>query len=273
MPLARQTNFAKNMMKLGHEVRIFCASSVHNRDINLIEDNTLYREDVVDGVRYIYIKCRQYTGNGISRILNMEEFARKLPKVCKHYAETEWKPDGVLACSMTLQACLASIRTAHRYGAKAVAQYTDLWPETLVSYGGYSKNNPYVVYLRSIEKKSYIESDAIVYSCEGMYDYILEQGWERKVPREKTHYINNGVDLEWFNRVKAEFITDDEDLKNRNIFKVIYAGSVRRVNNLGLLLEVAKKVKNPRIRFLIWGTGDELEKLTNTMANMEHSLK
>ncbi|CAN4047258.1 hypothetical protein LEFCBN_LEFCBN_06175, partial [Dysosmobacter welbionis] len=28
--------------------------------------------------------------------------------------------------------------------------------------------------------------------------YIVEQGWEGRIPRAKIHYINNGVDLAVF---------------------------------------------------------------------------
>ena len=42
---------------------------------------------------------------------------------------------------------------------------------------------------------------------------------------------------------------------------MVYAGSIRRVNNLGLILETAKKLTNTKIRFLIWGDGDEREAL------------
>lgn len=72
-------------MGLGHEVTIFAASTVHNSDQNLIEDDTPYREDVVDGVHYVLVRCKSYHGNGLSRILNMLEFARKLPSVCNQY--------------------------------------------------------------------------------------------------------------------------------------------------------------------------------------------
>ena len=79
-PLARQTTFAKHLMQKGHEVLIIAASTVHNSKINLVEGEQEYTEQTVDGVRYLLIRCRQYSGNGLSRFANMMEFAAKLPK-------------------------------------------------------------------------------------------------------------------------------------------------------------------------------------------------
>ena len=51
------------------------------------------------------------------------------------------------------------------------------------------------------------------------------------------------------------------DLDNPDIYKVVYCGAIRRINNLGLIVDAARLIKNPKIRFLIFGDGDELEKL------------
>ena len=72
-PLARTTNFAKYLMRMGHTVTIFAASSVHNSDVNLITDDRKWREETVDGVHYVYIKCCDYQGNGLKRIYNICE--------------------------------------------------------------------------------------------------------------------------------------------------------------------------------------------------------
>ena len=100
-------------------------------------------------------------------------------------------------------------------------------------------------------------ADAVVFTVEGAYDYIKEQHWEKEVPRSKVYYINNGVDLELFDYNKEHFRVEDKDLDDPEIFKVVYTGSIRRVNGLGLLLDAAKAVRDPRVRFLIWGDGDE----------------
>ena len=252
-PLARQNYFAKYLMRAGHEVTIFAASTVHNSDKNLIEDDTPYREDVVDEVHYVLIRCKGYHGNGVSRILNMLEFARKLPGVCDKYP----RPDAIVATSMPPMSCAAGIKLARKYGCRGIAEIADLWPESLIAYGIAGPRNPAVLWLRRLEKWIYTKADAVVFTAEGAYDYIKEQHWEKEVPQSKVFYINNGVDLELFDYNKEHFRVEDKDLDDPDIFKVVYTGSIRQVNNLGLLLDAAKAVKDPRVRFLIWGDGDE----------------
>ncbi len=256
-PLIRTSNFAKYLMRMGHEVTIFAASSVHNSSINLIEDGSLFREEVVNDIHYVYVRCRSYEGNGVGRIWNMFEFPFRLESVCEKFP----KPDAVLASSATPLACKEGLKLAKKYGAKAVAEIVDLWPESFVSFGIVSKYNPILIPMYLFEKKMYEYADELVFSMEGAYDYISDRGWERDIPRSKVHYINNGVDLETFDYNKGHYAVEDEDLQNSETFKVIYVGSIRLVNNIGKLIDVAKRITNPKVKFLLWGKGNELEML------------
>ena len=256
-PLARQTYFAKYLMAMGHTVTIFAASSVHNSDVNLITDGRKWRAEMVDGVHYVYIKCCDYQGSGLKRIYNICEFAWKLPGVCKHFE----KPDAIVATSMPPTSCAMGVHLGRKWGCKTVAEIADLWPESIVAFGIAGPRNPAVIALRWLEKWIYKKADAVVFTMEGAYDYIVEQGWEKDIPRSKVHYINNGVDLELFDYNKEHFRVEDPELDDPEVFKVVYTGSIRRVNNLGLLLDAAKCVKDPRVKLLIWGDGDEREAL------------
>ncbi len=253
-PLLRTTNFAKYLMRMGHEVIVFAASAVHNSTANLIQDKALFREETVADVHYVYVRCRSYIGNGVGRISNMFEFAFRLPDVCEKFP----KPDVIMASSATPLACMAGLRLAKKYGVKGIAEITDLWPESFVAYGLMKKKNPLLVPMYLFERKMYETADEIVFSMAGGSDYIRERGWEYTIPLRKVHYINNGVDLEVFDYNREHYSVDDTDLQDDAMFKVIYVGSIRRVNNLGTLLDVAKRIKNPKIKFLIWGKGDEL---------------
>ena len=262
-PLARPSLFAKNLIKMGHDVTIIAASTVHNSDKNLIDGKEKIKRETVDGIPYVYIKCSDYAGNGLKRVINILEYAFKLPGVCK----TLEKPDAIVATSFDPISCYQGIKIANKYGVTGVAEIADLWPETLVEYGGLSRKNPIVVILKSIEKKIYMKADSIVFTVGGGYDSIIEQGWQRIIPKEKAAYINNGIDLELFDYNKENFKISDIDLENENIFKVIYTGSIRKVNNLGEILDVAKITTDPRVRFLIWGDGDELLMLKQRLKN------
>ena len=256
-PLARPSLFAKNLMKMGHEVVIIAASTVHNSTENLITDNKKTKLFVSDGIQYYLIKCPGYQGNGISRVVNIICFAQRLPKM----VSTLEKPDVIVATSFDPISCLVSIKYAKKLGIKAVAEIADLWPETLVAYNGLSSNNVLVKWLRHIEKQIYTKADSVVFTADGEYDYIIQQGWQTILPKSKFFFINNGIDLEQFDYNKVHYRIDDVDLDDENQFNVVYTGAIRKVNNLSGLLDVAEQIHNPKIRFLVWGDGDELPKL------------
>lgn len=257
-PLARQTNFAKYLMAMGHTVTIFAASSVHNSDVNLITDGRKWREETVDGVHYVYIKCCDYQGSGLKRVYNICEFAWKLPGVCKQFP----KPDAIVATSMPPTSCAMGVRMGRKWGCKTVAEIADLWPESIVAYGIAGPHNPAVLFLRWLEKWIYKKADAVVFTMEGAYDYITEQGWEKDVPRSKVHYINNGVDLKLFNYNKEHYHVDDPDLLNPELFKIVFTGTLVTSNNIDGMLDLAKRLqKYPNVRFLIWGNGEYTESM------------
>lgn len=246
---------------MGNTVQIIAASTVHNSNVNLISDDSLYQCVNEDGIDYIIIKTKGYKGNGIRRIVNMLDFAYKLPKVCRNFA----KPDVIVSTSMTMFACAEGIRIGRKFGIRTVAQITDLWPETLIAYGIAKKYSPIIFVLRYLEKWIYSRADRIIFSMEGAYDYIKEQKWEHDIDKDKVFFINNGVDLEKFDSNKQEYKIDDLDLRSDK-FKIIYTGSIRRVNNLGLLLEAAKFMSDDYL-FLIWGDGDEKEALEQRLSD------
>ena len=70
-------------------------------------------------------------------------------------------------------------------------------------------------------------------------------------------YINHGPDIEVFNQNIKQYIVDDEEL-NSDKFNVVYAGSIRPVNDVGKILLSAKLLKNQSdIQFLIYGDGNQ----------------
>lgn len=260
----RHYNFAKYLKQAGYEPVVFCANSKHNAEGHWFEDDSLWHEHMEEttGVPYVFVAARAYTGSGKQRVLNMIDFYRNVKKAAKKYTGKNGKPDVIFASSVHPLTLVAGIQLAKHFGVKCVCEVRDLWPESIVEYSTrFTRENPLIRLLYQGEKWIYKKADAVVFTMEGAYDYIIEQGWEKDIPRSKVFYINNGVDLELFHDNQEHFRIEDPDLEDPDTFKVVYTGSIRKVNNLGLLLDAAKEVNDPRVKFLIWGDGDELPAL------------
>lgn len=256
----RHYNFAKYLRRSGYEPVIFCANSKHGQQKLFFDNNELCHEHIAEEIAtpFVFVKTRAYLGNGKQRVLNMVDFYRNVKKVAKQYAKEHATPDIIYASSVHPLTLIAGIQLAKYFGVKCICEIRDLWPESIVTYSSrLTKGNPLIQPLYLGEKQIYKKADALIFTMEGAYDYIVEQGWEKEIPRSKVHYINNGVDLETFHYNRDHFPVDDPDLNNPEQFNVVYTGSIRKVNNLRLLLDAAKKTKNPKIKFLIWGDGDE----------------
>lgn len=259
-PMSRQYYFAKELAAMGHEVIAFGGSHVHNTSLQLLEGQTwkVWQEEPF---RWVYVHTLAYGANRKKQVLSMFQFYRNMVRTAEYFRKEYGTPDVILGSSAHPLTALLAVRLGQKYHCKSIAEIRDLWPESIVVYGIAGPHNPAVLALRRLEKWIYKKAGALVFTMEGAYDYIVEQGWEKEIPRSKVHYINNGVDLEQFDYNKEHFRVDDPDLDDPDAFKVVYAGSIRLTNHVGLIVDAAKKVKNPRIRFLIWGAGDEVEPL------------
>ena len=260
----RHYGIAKYLRREGYEPVIFCCNKIHNTNRFCFNNDNLVNEltDEATDVPYVFLRGRDYSGSGKKRVLNMLDFYRNLKKIAPAYAKKSGKPDIIYASSVHPLTLVAGIKLARRYGVKCICEVRDLWPESIVEYSdSLSKDNPIIKVLYAGEKWIYKKCDALIFTFENGYDYIRERGWTQAVPREKVFYVNNGVDLEIFNYNKDAYLIQDEDLEDDDRINIIYTGSIRKVNNLGRLLDIAKLIRNDKIRFLVWGDGDELEPL------------
>lgn len=265
----RHYSISKYLRKAGYEPTIFCCNAKHNSQAEVFCDNeSLWNERRAEDidVPFVFVRGRAYIGNGKQRVLNMVDFYRNVKKAAKEYAQRNGAPDVIYASSVHPLTLVAGIQLAKYFGIKCICEVRDLWPESLVSYDVAGPKNPAVWLLRRLEKWIYKKADAIVFTMEGAYDYIIEQGWEKEIPRSKVHFINNGVDLELFDENKERYRIEDADLEAPESFNVVYVGSIRKVNNLGILLDAAKRITDPRVKILIWGDGDELPQLRKRVA-------
>ena len=246
--------YAHYLQKKGFECTIFSASTIHNTSINLIEDNSDYIERVYDDLHFVHIKTSNYSGNGIKRIINMRQFATRFNKIAKRFE----KPDVVVADANCLN--YGPIYSyCKKMGIPIYIDMRDLWPMSIVEYYKYSEKNPIIQYMYHLEHKMYKKVTGVIFSMPGGKDYIRDKKC-LDLDLDKFYYINNGVDLEQFAKQIKENAFSDIDLDSDS-FKVVYAGSIRTANNLISIVKAAELIKEPKIKFLLYGEGDDKSSL------------
>ncbi|HAS91460.1 MAG TPA: glycosyltransferase WbuB [Clostridiales bacterium] len=253
--------FAENLIKAGYSPTIFCASTIHNLNENLDTAGNKYISYNLYGIPFVFIKTPKYNGNGKERIKNIISFYLNIFPVSKAYSSVCGKPDIILASSVHPLTLLAGIKIAKKFGVPCICEVRDLWPESLVAYGFLKRNSMAAKLLYQGEKWIYKNADAVIMTWEGGKQYIIDQGWDKEIDLNKVKHIGNGVIINSFDKNSQENSYTDTDLDDKNYKNIVYAGSIRKVNNLGLLLDSAKIVQkiNKKIRFLIYGSGDEKE--------------
>lgn len=252
--------FSEHLIKNGYKPTIFCASTNHFYDKNIDTKGKKYALDTVSEIPFIFVDAPDYKDNRKKRILNMLTFYRNLFSVAKEYARLNGKPDVIIASSVHPLTLVAGIKIAKKFGIPCICEIRDLWPESLVAYGSMKRNSIVYKILYQGEKWIYKKADRLIFTMQGGKDYIIDQGWDKghgkPIDISKTYHINNGVDLEAFNYNKRHYQFEDNNLDDSDTFKVIYTGSIRKVNRVELLVDVAKQLKDTNIKFFIWGDGD-----------------
>ena len=251
--MLRYHNWGKQLVKLGHEVKIVAGSAVHNTNIDVIEQKRT-RSSIVDSVEYFYIKTPKYSGNGLGRVKNTLKYCFDMKKIPQ-----KWKKPDIIISPMAYKYPFVK----HYFkDIPIIVDTTDLWPISIIQYANVSKYNPLIQLLYYLEKKAYIEADALIFSMEGGKDYIAERKYRNKVDPKKVFHINMGCDIKQKDR---ELATVKYDLGwDLSKFNIVYCGSIRQANQVKQICVAANEVMKRGMKdvfFHIYGNGDELESL------------
>jgi glycosyltransferase involved in cell wall biosynthesis len=266
----RHQSFAKYLIRDGNEVKIFCASTVHNSDININTGDKKSVEKIgKDNVPYIFIKTKNYVGNGRQRIRNMIEYYLKIFGVARQEIKQSGKPDVILASSVHPLALVAGIKIAKKIGVPCVCEVRDLWPESLVEVGIIKRNSLIAKILYLGEKWIYKRADKLIFTMPGGLNYIQDREWD-EIQIKKIININNGVDLDEYIANEENVLVEDKDLDEDRTFKAIYTGSIRTANFVKDLVEAAAICQmkgKDKVKFIIYGDGDQRIPLEEAVKN------
>jgi len=252
----RYLELAKHFMNAGYDV-----VTINSSFIEGLNQEKLFNEQSYGSLKFVHVKSKAYKGNGLSRMLSIWGFAMNLFLHGKRIG----KPDLILH-NLHTPFDFPVYWAARRLKAKYIGEAWDLWPEDFVTFGLLKKNSPIMKVAYWVEKYIYKHADQLVFTQEGALDYIRSHGWSSDnggpVDVEKVHYINNGINVAEFDANVEKYPRPDNDLNDKNLYKIIYLGAIRLVNNVKQLIDAANILKdNPKYRFLIYGDGTDREML------------
>ena len=267
----RPFNFGRILKSVGWQSAVFAASYLHHSDVNLISDQRAYLRSEESGIPFVFVQTPSSTSGVISRVRNMVAFYFGLLSVAAKYADKYGKPDVIIASSPHPLTMIAGIKVARKFKIPCICEVRDLWPDAIFAFGKVKSQGLLGKILLAGEHWIYRKADAIIFTKEGDTEYLKERGWDTDrggdIDLAKCHYINNGVDIEAFQRSITDNPLTDSDLTSEK-FNVVYAGSIRPVNDVSSLLDAAALLKDyADIQFLIYGDGNQREALEKRVSD------
>ncbi len=260
--LHRPFEFGTYFNQLGNKIAVFTSSYLHYAGENMINDKEKYLLREYEGVASVFVRTCGYQ-NKMNRVMNMVQFGQRLFGASKWFAKNYWKPDIIVASSPHPLTVLSALKIAKKLNVPCVCEVRDLWPEVFFLGGVVKEYGLIGRLLLHYERSMYEKADTLVFLKEGDHTYISDHKWDTvnggKVDMSKCAYINNGVDIQLFDKRTTECVYYDEDLLSDK-FKIVYCGTIRPVNNIGMLLDVAKKLDDDAL-ILIYGTGNCVDEL------------
>ena len=147
-------------------------------------------------------------------------------------------------------------KLSKKYGKKVPLVYNlqDIFPDSLVNAGMTKKGSLIWKIGRKIEDYTYRNADKIIVISDDFKENIMAKG----VPEEKIVIIPNWADTDGIHPVeRKDNVIFDRYHLDRDKFYISYSGNVGYTQNMDLLLDAAKEIKNElkNVRFVIIGEG------------------
>lgn len=140
----------------------------------------------------------------------------------------------------------------------------DVFPDSLVGTGLAKKGGLLWKIGRKVENKTYKNADKIIVISQDFKKNLIEKG----VPEEKIEVVYNWVDENAITPVKDEENELFEEFGiSRDKFRVVYAGNLGNAQNIEIIINAARRLKdNKQIEFIIFGKGGLEDEIKATKA-------
>lgn len=245
------------------------ASSIHHgSQTNRLEGSRdLYELRRAGDVDFLWINSPKSRAHILSRIFGMLSFSLNLFRTL---TREEIKGDIYVGSSPHLLQALITYFAAKKARAKFYLEVRDIWPESLVEIGGFSRFHPAVLALSVIEKFLYRKAVCIIGVLPGFPKYLESIGIKAAViyapncPSVTNLSKEDGSALPRENTLEKAAPTTSAPARD---FTFIYAGAHGLAQNLLSVVKAAeildKKPAASRIKVRFIGGGFEKKRLVD----------
>jgi glycosyltransferase involved in cell wall biosynthesis len=248
----RSFDIGRRWVEQGHPTTIFaCAfSHYHLRPARRLGWR-LWRDEDIEGVRYVWIAGPAYKGNDARRVLNMLTFSA-LALVAGTLRRE--RPRIVVGVSVHPLAALSGYFLSRIKRARFFFEVTDLWPETLIDFGRLSPQGRTARAMRRLERFLFRHAERIVMLWRHTDAYVESQG----VSASKILWAPHGVELARYDELEPY------EGGRATPFRVMFLGGFVASNSIDTILEAASVLQQrgrDGVKFLFIGSGQEREAL------------
>lgn len=270
----RPLYLAREWVKAGHQVTIVAAdeSHVRYRNPNLQTDvlqevpglSHHFKQEEIEGVRFIWCKTPSYQGNGAGRVLNILTFLWRLFAM-SYWLQKNFKPDHIVTSS-TYPMDIFPARWIQWLckPSQLIFEVHDLWPLSPIELGGMRRWHPFIIWVQLAEDLSYRWAQKVVSILPKTKEYMVSRGMKP----EKFNYIPNATDFdEWDENINSDhnqiYEKSITEIKKKFQITVGYFGAHGLANALSYFVDAAELAgkRDLSVAFVLVGSGPEKENL------------
>lgn len=250
---------SNELIKRQHDVTILTATPNRYSSLKI-------SEDISEKEKVVRIDVKTGNDSALAQIFRQASFYFKMKKEAKHLCSRDYF-DIAIVSSPPFLIGVSGISIKKRV-KKIVLEVRDLWPDTIVALGKAKESNPVVKIMRYYEKKMYRSADKIVTVLPFMNDKISSKG----IDKEKLITFSNGLDSYLLNEITEWSEKKDKAREALSIekseFIVSYVGNIGLGQNLSVLIDAAKNIKD--VQFMIVGDGSDKERLMSLSKGVDN---
>lgn len=164
--------------------------------------------------------------------------------------------DVVLCTTPPLLLTTSAISIAKMKNAKLVLDVRDIWPDVAVEMGTFKPNSLYGRFFSHIAKRGFKAADMVTTVSAGKVNKISSRICKAGA---SVQLVPNGIDESFIESIEDIAVVDQFNLNKGTVCS--YVGNIGLAQGLGTLLDIA--AVRPNIRFLVFGTGADKQKLEN----------